>query len=249
MNPSRPHVQTEWLGRLAYHDAWALQKTTVADIANADRAAVAGRLLLLEHPPTYTFGRKGQRANLLFDEARLEQEGIETLWVDRGGDVTYHGPGQLVGYPILDLKAMQQRPRPDLHLYLRQLEEVIIQALATVGVAGWRFPGYTGVWVDHPRFGREEPLKIAAIGIKVSGSGISSHGFALNVDPMLHHFAGIVPCGISDHGVTSLGELTGRPWTVEEILPTVLSAFARVFDVTTSAAPATTRLAEPVLVP
>jgi lipoate-protein ligase B len=134
----------------------------------------------------------------------------------------------MVGYPILNLKRLHHRlgfPRPDLHHYLRQVEELLIQTLEAFGVRGWRYPGYTGVWVDSPA----GPRKIAAIGIKVSSRGISSHGFALNVDPNLDHFTGIVPCGIQEHGVTSLSELLDQPCTLAEVIPPLLAAFKRVF--------------------
>lgn len=215
------------MGRIAYDDAWELQKNLVAERA---REARPDRLLLLEHPPVYTLGRSGRMENVLLGEAEREGEGITVHRVDRGGDVTYHGPGQLVGYPILNLKRLFRArgyERPDLHRYLREIEEVIIRALAAFDVTGWRYDGYTGVWVD----GADGPLKIAAIGVKVSSKGISSHGFALNVDPDLNHFAGIVPCGIEEHGVTSLAQILGRPVGVADVIPPVVAAVADVFQV------------------
>lgn len=220
-------LEAEWLGRIAYDDAWELQKNLVAERA---REARPDRLLLLEHPPVYTLGRSGRMENVLLGEAEREGEGITVHRVDRGGDVTYHGPGQLVGYPILNLKRLFRArgyERPDLHRYLREIEEVIIRALAAFDVTGWRYDGYTGVWVD----GADGPLKIAAIGVKVSSKGISSHGFALNVDPDLNHFAGIVPCGIEEHGVTSLAQILGRPVGVADVIPPVVAAVADVFQV------------------
>ncbi|HSM56654.1 MAG TPA: lipoyl(octanoyl) transferase LipB [Candidatus Sulfomarinibacteraceae bacterium] len=219
-------MDVEWLGRIDYERAWSLQKELVAQ-----RHAGNGkdRLLLLEHPPVYTMGRSGSERNLLIDERARQKEGIELYWVDRGGDVTYHGPGQLVGYPILDLRRLFRArgyERPDLHRYLRDVEELIIRALATFDVSGWRHDGYTGVWVDGP----DGPRKIAAIGIKVSSRGISSHGFALNVDPNLAHFEGIVPCGIEEHGVTSLARMTGRSMAVTDVIPAVVAAAESVFD-------------------
>ena len=223
-------LEIEWLGRIAYDEAWDLQKEMVAERAAHARP---DRLLLLEHSPVYTLGRSGRLENLLLDEAAREREGITVRWVDRGGDITYHGPGQLVGYPILNLKRLFRErgyQRPDLHRYLRDVEEVIIQALAAFDVAGWRYEGYTGVWVDGP----DGPLKIAAIGIKVSSKGISSHGFALNVDPNLEHFAGIVPCGIQEHGVTTLAQILGRPLAIADVVPAVVAAAARVFEAQTT---------------
>jgi lipoate-protein ligase B len=219
-------VQVEWLGRVAYEPAWEMQKELVAGRA-ADET-LPDRLLLLEHEPVYTLGRSGKEQHLLWDAAQRAQEGITVCHVDRGGDITYHGPGQMVGYPILNLKRLHHRlgfPRPDLHHYLRRVEELLIQTLEAFGVRGWRYPGYTGVWVDSPA----GPRKIAAIGIKVSSRGISSHGFALNVDPNLDHFTGIVPCGIQEHGVTSLSELLDQPCTLAEVIPPLLAAFKRVF--------------------
>ncbi len=223
-------LEVEWLGRVVYDEAWEVQKELVAERARNTRP---DRLLLLEHPPVYTLGRSGRLENLLLDEEAREREGIAVRWVDRGGDVTYHGPGQLVGYPILDLKRLFRArgyERPDLHQYLRDVEEVIVQALASFDVSGWRYDGYTGVWVDGP----DGPLKIAAIGIKISSKGISSHGFALNVDPDLNHFAGIIPCGIQEHGVTSLAQILGRPVAVADVIPPVVAAAARVFQARTT---------------
>ncbi len=219
----------EWLGRVDYESAWNLQKQRVQQLAkNPDEP---DRLLLLEHPPTFTFGRRASLDNLLFSEQKLEDEGITTHWVDRGGDVTYHGLGQLVGYPIINLRRLQNRAQPDLHRYLRDLEQTIIDTLTAFNVAAWRYPGYTGVWVDQVATdsGVSEPHKIAAIGIKVSGDGISSHGFALNVNVNLAHFGGIIPCGIEEHPVTSLQCYVGRPIAIEAVLAHYVQAFERTF--------------------
>jgi lipoate-protein ligase B len=185
-----------WLlepGVVPYAEAWELQKQLV----NRRRAGeIPDTLVLLEHPPTYTVGRSGSLGSVLVDPQRL---GIELYEVDRGGDATYHGPGQVVGYPIVDLR----RRGGDVHAYLRAVEEVLIRTLSEFGVAGERDGRYTGVWVGGE--------KVAAIGVKVS-SGVTSHGFALNVDPKFEHWAGIVPCGIRGRGVTSLARLLGaRP--------------------------------------
>lgn len=220
-------VNARWLGVVAYDDAWERQKELVQ---RAHSGNDQNELLLLEHPPVYTLGRRGHEENLLLDGAALQREGIAVRWVDRGGDITYHGPGQLVGYPILDLKrlyALRGYVRPDLHLYLREVEEVILRTLAQFGIQGRRYEGYTGVWVDAD----DGPRKIAAIGIKVSSKGISSHGFALNVDPNLDHFKGIIPCGIQEHGVTSMAECLARPVTVQELLEPIAEAFSTVFKV------------------
>jgi lipoate-protein ligase B len=181
------------LGVIPYDEAWQLQKRLVAQRRAGE---IPDTLVLLEHPPTYTIGRSGSAAHVLVDP---KSRGIELFEVDRGGDVTYHGPGQVVGYPIVDL-----RPRGnDVHAYLRSVEEVLIRTLAEFGIEGQRDGRYTGVWVGDE--------KVAAIGVKVS-VGVTSHGFALNVDPDFTHWAGIVPCGIQGRGITSLAKLLGaRP--------------------------------------
>lgn len=220
-------VSAQWLDRVAYAEAWGIQKELIAARQGENHC---DRLLLLEHPPVYTLGRRGRIENLLLDEEARRREGITVHWVDRGGDITYHGPGQLVGYPLLDLKrlyASRGFRRPDLHLYLREIEETIIQALKPFEIQGRRYEGYTGVWID----GDEGPRKIAAIGVKVNSKGISSHGFALNVCPNLRHFEGIIPCGIEEHGVTSMAHLLRRSISVEELLSPVVAAFASVFQV------------------
>jgi lipoyl(octanoyl) transferase len=182
-------------GRLPYLEAWQLQRDLVARRRDG---AIPDALILLEHPPTYTIGRSGSAASVILDRAAREAAGIELVESDRGGDATYHGPGQVVGYPIVDL-----RPRGgDVHRYLRELEEVLLRTLGDFGLVGQRDGRYTGVWVGR--------AKVAAIGVKVS-AGVTSHGFALNVDPDFGHWAGIVPCGIRDREVTSLARLLGRP--------------------------------------
>lgn len=199
-----------------------MQKALAAQRLDGETSDV---LLLLEHPPTLTLGRAAHRENLLADESELRRQGVTILESDRGGDITYHGPGQLVGYPILNLQAAPHLP--DLHDYLRKLEEVLIRTLAHFGLTAGRFPGYTGVWLhlDTPA-----PVKIAAIGVKVS-RWITQHGFALNVAPNLAHFDWIVPCGIRDYGVTSLAHELNRDITIAEVLPFVIAEFSEVFGV------------------
>ncbi len=216
----QPPCRVLWLGRQDYREAWTLQRAMAAQRL-AD--AIPDTLLLLEHPPTLTLGRSADPAHLLASPEMLERAGVAVVETDRGGDVTYHGPGQLVGYPILNLRAAPHQP--DLHAYLRDLEKTLIRALAVYGVTAGRFPGLTGVWtqLDTPH-----PIKIAAIGIKTS-RWITTHGFALNVCPNLAHFDLIVPCGIRDYGVTSLSRLLNRDITVEEVRPAVQTAFAEVF--------------------
>lgn len=184
-----------WLGRLDYVEAWALQRALAAE--RRDRPT-PDLLLLVEHPPTITIGRSGSERHLLAGAAELAAIGATVIAVDRGGDITYHGPGQLVAYPIIDLHSRGR----DIHRYLRLLEEAVIRALADVGVAAGRLPPHTGVWVGEE--------KIAAIGVKVS-RGVTLHGLALNIDPDLGHFDAIIPCGIYDKGVTSVARVLGQP--------------------------------------
>jgi len=212
-----------WLGQVEYQAALAQQHEMLE--AHLNDAETLDSLLLLEHPPTLTLGRRAKREHLLVDEATLQQRGFALFEAERGGDITYHGPGQLVGYPILNLKRLYGSNELDLHRYVRDIEEVLISALAEFSVKGWRYAGYTGVWVTQD----DRPAKIAAIGIKVNSKGIASHGFALNVATDLSHFDLIVPCGIREHGVTSLSHLLQRTITINDMLPYVVGAFRRVF--------------------
>jgi lipoyl(octanoyl) transferase len=216
----KPPCSVVWLGRRDYRDVWKGQQELAAQRL---AGAIPDTLLLLEHPPTLTLGRAADPAHVLVGPEKLTQEGVTLVESDRGGDVTYHGPGQLVGYPILNLQAPPHSP--DLHAYLRNIEETLLGALATFGLTAGRFPGYTGVWVglDTPH-----PEKIAAIGIRAS-RWITMHGFALNVCPNLAHFDLIVPCGIPDYGVTSLTRLLNREVSVAEVIPPVVCAFGEVF--------------------
>jgi lipoyl(octanoyl) transferase len=176
---------------------------------------VIDTLLLLEHPHVFTIGRRGTRADVLWDLAALHERGVEVVETDRGGMVTYHGPGQLVGYPIVDLG-----PQGDLVGYLRRLEDVLIAALADHGIEAGRLTGATGVWVGFD--------KVGAIGVRVT-RGVTKHGFALNVSPDLSYFGGIVPCGILDKGVTSMQRLLGDAPSVEALARTVTERFGEVF--------------------
>jgi lipoyl(octanoyl) transferase len=173
-------------------------------------------LLLLEHPPVVTLGRTAKEAHLIASPDRLRERGIDVFEVERGGDVTFHGPGQLVGYPILDLK----RHRRDLHWYLRQVEEALIVALAQVGVAGARDSRYTGVWTER--------RKIASIGVHAR-DWVTWHGFALNVTTELSYFDLIVPCGIPAVQMTSVAREVGREVTVDRMATLVAESFGRVF--------------------
>ena len=214
---------SHWLGQVEYQDALARQHALVE--THRTHADTPDTLLLLEHPPTLTLGRRAKRDHLLVDEATLQQRGFALFEAERGGDITYHGPGQLVGYPILNLRRLYGSNELDLHRYVRDIEEVLIVALAEFGVNGWRYAGYTGVWVDVDG----APAKIAAIGIKVNSKGITSHGFALNVATDLSHFDLIVPCGIREHGVMSLSRLLRQPVTIPDVRPRVIAAFRCVF--------------------
>lgn len=203
------------LGRMPYQAAWDLQRQVGAGVR---AGVIPDTVLLVEHPPVYTVGRAahGSLANLLWDDEQRRREGIELYMVDRGGDITYHGPGQLVGYPILDLS----RHGRDLHGYLRQLEGALIAVLARFGIEAGRLSGHTGVWVGDE--------KVAAIGVKAT-EWITQHGFALNVDPNLEHFAGIVPCGIAEKGVTSMARLLGKAVSVADVSVLVEDQLAQVF--------------------
>jgi lipoyl(octanoyl) transferase len=207
------------LGRVDYTDGLEIQKQLVED-RRAGR--IGDTLLLLEHPPVITLGVKsrGKTTNIVASPERLSEAGVAVFETGRGGDVTYHGPGQLVGYPILDLRP----DRCDVHRYVRDLEEALILAVAEFGVTGSRVPGLTGVWVGAA--GREE--KLAAIGVRIS-RWITSHGFALNVAPDLDHFGLIVPCGIADRGITSLEQLLGRSVPIDDVQDAVVRGFTRVF--------------------
>jgi len=205
-------VDVRRLGRVPYDQAWSLQNR-VADERRA--GLIPDTLILLEHPHTYTIGRSGTRDHVFLNEEEMAARGITCLDVDRGGDVTYHGPGQLVGYPILDLG-----PTPDVGLYLRNLEGCLIDVLADFGITGGRLSGYTGVWIGD--------RKIAAIGIKVS-QGVTTHGFALNVSTDLSLFTHILACGIPDKGVTSMRLELGAAPSMVAVEDAVIARFAERF--------------------
>ncbi|MBZ0319720.1 MAG: lipoyl(octanoyl) transferase LipB [Anaerolineae bacterium] len=212
------------LGTLAYTDAWAMQKSMAQERAHQQRPDA---LLLLEHPHTYTLGSSGKLENLLMDEAERTQRGVSVYHVDRGGDITYHGPGQLVGYPIVRLPNSDPSPKRSLDVvsYVRQLETMLIEALAEFGIVGERLAGYTGVWVKV-----EGVLsKIAAIGVKVTAHRVTQHGFALNINTDLDYFRGIIPCGIPDKPVTSMAGIFGYPINSLQVMDAVEKAFANTF--------------------
>ena len=210
------------LGRVSYADGLALQKKLVEA---RHQQQIGNTLLLLEHPPVLTLGRNSHRGNILASDEELARRGVEIHEINRGGDVTYHGPGQLVGYPIFDLRSFSPRLGPvD---YVRRLEEVLIRVCGDFGLSAQRIAGRTGVWTVAG--GAVQEKKIAAIGVHVS-RGITSHGFALNVTTDLRDFQLIVPCGIGDRGVTSL-ELEIDPTPVaEEVVHAVARQFGWVFQ-------------------
>jgi lipoyl(octanoyl) transferase len=214
------------LGRVPYERAWALQERIQDRLVAAKRASppetVPHVLLLLEHPHVYTLGKSGDADHLLVSEERLEALGASFHRVGRGGDITYHGPGQLVGYPLLDL----DRFFTDLGRYLRTLEAVILRACAEYGVTGTRVDGRTGVWVGPDARGPER--KICAMGVRCS-RWVTMHGFALNVTTDLDYFGHIVPCGIDDRGVTSLAAETDAAVDVEGVRGAVVRHFADQF--------------------
>ena len=206
-----PPLTVQDLGRLDYRTAWDAQLETHAAVAEG---RCPPTLLLVEHPPVITFGKKGGRANLLTDPDLLKAQGFSLFDIERGGDVTYHGPGQLVGYPILPIgRAVRS--------YLRNLEAVMVRVLSEYGLEGVGSPGYAGVWVGEE--------KVVAIGVAIKRN-VSFHGFAMNVSTDLTHFSHIVPCGIHDRGVTSLSKLTGRLVTLNEVKPKLVRAFAETFE-------------------
>jgi len=232
-------IVVEDLGLIDYETAWKLQDEYAAEIATGKRPPT---LLLLEHPHVYTFGRRGRAENLLWGEEQLRQKGIAVHWVDRGGDVTYHGPGQLVGYPLLPLgqvNAENRIPQADYVGYVRKLEKALIAALARLGVAAGQRSGLTGVWVQpdvHSRCARckpqdrHKPAKIAAIGVKIDARGVSRHGFALNVSPDMEYWDGIIACGLSEP-VVSLADLLLPAPSMERARVEVISAFGEVFEI------------------
>ena len=206
-------LHAAWLGRVPYAEALRLQEACVA----ARRAGASpDTLVLLEHPPVITLGRSADRAHVLDAADALARRGIEVHECGRGGDVTYHGPGQLVGYPIVQLAP----ERRDVHRYLRDLEQALIDAAAELGVAAYRAAGLTGVWVGNE--------KLAAIGVRLSTGRVTSHGFALNVSADLAGFSSIVPCGIRGRGVTSLARLTGRDLPLDAAARLLAGHVARV---------------------
>ena len=237
------------LGLMPYAEAWDLQTELAAGVAAGTHPPT---LLLLEHPHVYTFGRRGQADNLLWDEAERARRGVEVHWVDRGGDVTYHGPGQLVGYPILPLLpgGLQARdesgyrrfPRADFTGYVRKLEKTLIRTVAGFGLVSGQIEGLTGVWIQPdvasrcrhcPPAAKKKPSKIAAIGVKVDVHGVTRHGFALNVNTDMTYWDGIIGCGL-DYPVVNLGDLLWEPQpAIDAVIEKLVPAFEQVFGLQT----------------
>lgn len=208
-----------------YEPAWDLQRRIQNRLVTDKRSAHPTRpdhiMLLVEHPPVFTLGKSGDRANLLATDAELSAEGATFVPIDRGGDITYHGPGQLVGYPILDL----DRYYTDIHRYLRELEDVVIRTCRDYGLAADRVDGRTGVWITDPP---GDERKICAMGIRCS-RWVTMHGFALNVNTNLAHFDLIVPCGITDRGVSSLAAELGHPVAMRDVEDAITRHFGVIF--------------------
>ena len=227
----------EDLGFKRYKEVWDYQESllkknadikvmfryTDPSIGETTSIPTSNHLIFVEHYPVYTLGKNGQKANVLISDEIMQQKGIEYFHINRGGDITFHGPGQLVGYPILDLEKF----KTDLGWYLRTMEEVIIITLADYGIKGERSPGETGVWIDAHEKGKER--KICAMGIKCS-RWITMHGFAFNINTELDYFDHIIPCGIQNKKVTSLKKELGREISLEELKYKVKKNFERLFN-------------------
>lgn len=232
-------IEIQDLGLIDYKTAWDLQNECAAEIAEGKRPPT---LLLLEHPHVYTFGRKGHAENLLWSADQLKQKGIATHWVDRGGDVTYHGPGQLVGYPLFPLGRINtgnKLPEADYVGYVRRLEETLIGMLMHFGIGAGQRSGMSGVWVQADVYSRcprckpqdrQKPAKIAAIGIKVDVNGVSRHGFALNVNPDMEYWDGIIACGLNEPVVSLADLLTPAP-SMEQVKEETARSFRETFAV------------------
>ena len=234
MNQStKKTVEFRDLGSMDYQEAWTYQETLFADIVaqkiqnrnlpEEEQATTPNYLLFVEHPHVYTLGKSGKPEHLLLDDVGLVNHQATYYKINRGGDITYHGPGQLVGYPILDLDHFFT----DIHRYLRYLEEAIILTLAEYGVSAGRIEGLTGVWLDHDTL--KNPRKICALGVK-SSRWVTMHGFAFNVNVDLSYFGHIVPCGIDDKAVTSLHLELGRQVDVQEVKEKVKKHLAALFE-------------------
>jgi lipoyl(octanoyl) transferase len=224
-------VHYRYLGVIDYQRAWDYQEGLFAETVQQKvnnrkhnrQQPTTNYLLFCQHPPVYTLGKSGRPEHLLLNESELRALGAQFYRINRGGDITYHGPGQLVGYPILDLDHFFT----DIHRYLRLLEEAVIRTLADYGLAAGRIGGLTGVWLDHER--QLHPRKICALGVKAS-RWVTMHGFALNVNPDLRYFSHIVPCGIADKAVTSMQQELGQALAMDEVEARVRWHLAALFE-------------------
>jgi lipoyl(octanoyl) transferase len=221
------------LGLIDYRKAWEIQEKLLKENVSikekrgepsSSRQTTTHYLIFCEHPPVYTLGKSGKPEHLLTSETDLRDRGIQFVETNRGGDITYHGPGQIVGYPILDL----ERFRTDIGYYLRNLEQTIIGAIGSYGIKGDRLPGKTGVWLDPDVRGKAR--KICAMGVRCS-RWVTMHGFALNVNTDLSYFGGIIPCGISDGQVTSMQKELGSPVSLQDVKMRIMKCFGEVFAV------------------
>ena len=223
-------VQFEDWGLLDYQDAWDRQEAIFTSIVdhkirnrNAELAEpTSNYLVFVEHPHVYTLGKSGKAENLLLNEDQLRLKAASYYKINRGGDITYHGPGQIVGYPILDLDNFFT----DIHLYLRTLEEAVILTLADYGITAGRYPGFTGVWLDAEN---DKARKICAMGVRCS-RWVTMHGFAFNVNADLDYFNNIVPCGIDDKDVTSMQRELGREVDISQVKDILKSHISALFN-------------------
>ncbi len=229
----KKQVKLIHLGTLDYQQAWDYQEQLFAaklaiksqnrDLSPEAQLPIGHELLLVEHPHVYTLGKSGKESHLLLDEVGLKAHQASYYRINRGGDITYHGPGQLVAYPILDLEQF----KPDIHWYMRSLEEVVIETLAPFGIRGERSTGFTGVWLDPDL---ANARKICAMGVRTS-RWVTMHGIALNVNTQLDYFKHIVPCGIDDKAVSSMAAETGHELPFSEVEEAFVRQFSRIFDV------------------
>ncbi|KPL75851.1 lipoyl(octanoyl) transferase LipB [Bellilinea caldifistulae] len=222
--------QVYWLGEVEYQRAWDLQNRLAGQIAEGRQPPT---VLMLEHPHTYTIGRRGGREHILWPAEEIQRRGIAIFEVDRGGDITYHGPGQLVGYPLLPLAAPgwqgERLPQADFVGYVRKLEEVLISVLDFYGIEAFRREGLTGVWVNKTAGEYHLPTKIASIGVKVDARGVSRHGFALNVQPDMLYWQGIIPCGLEGVQMAAMSDWLSPCPSVREVAEQVSRVFETVF--------------------
>jgi lipoyl(octanoyl) transferase len=216
-----------WLGCIPYEEAWRMQEKFAGEIARNERPET---LMLLEHPHTFTAGRSTRPGHLLWNEEERRRRDVTLYEVDRGGDITYHGPGQLVGYPLFRLPPLasetDQTHGTDTIGYIRKIEAALIRSLADFGINGCRREGFTGVWVENSASAN----KIASIGVKVDVNRITRHGFALNVDPDMSYWGGIIACGIQGVAMTSMASCLGGKIEMGRVVDSVIRAFATTFE-------------------